>query len=461
MGISLDGLSSGLDTTTLISTLMQAEAIPQNLLKVQVASATSEIGALQGLNSRIAALANVATATAVPGALDVYAATSTSTALAVTVSSGASTGDLQVVVGALATSRVGVSAALTTWPSPPTLTIVGHSGTSVEINPASSSIDDVVTAINGSAAGVTATKVPSGTDPVSGNPQYRIQFAGKATGVAAGFAVYQGTAADVTAGTATNVLAAPGSAVIREAQDARITLWAGTAAEQVITSASNTFSNLLPGVAVTATTVSATPVTIAVARDPHQSSSVASKLVDSINGVFSLIAIQSAVSSSTSGQTTSVKGGVFAGDSMVRDINQKILDAATMPINGHSPSEYGISVTRSGTISYDPDKFAAALAADPATVTAAVQQIATRVAAVATQASDKYTGTITAAITGEQSQVRTLGTQVADWDLRLAARKATLQSTFSAMEVRLSNLKAQSASLMSQLGSLSSSSTGH
>ena len=200
---------------------------------------------------------------------------------------------------------------------------------------------------------------------------------------------------------------------------------------------------------------------IAVARDPHQSSSVASKLVDSINGVFSLIAIQSAVSSSTSGQTTSVKGGVFAGDSMVRDINQKILDAATMPINGHSPSEYGISVTRSGTISYDPDKFAAALAADPATVTAAVQQIATRVAAVATQASDKYTGTITAAITGEQSQVRTLGTQVAAWDLRLAARKATLQSTYSAMEVRLSNLKAQSASLMSQLGSLSSSSTGH
>ena len=38
MGLALDGLASGLDTTALIKSLMQVEAIPQNILKNKVAS---------------------------------------------------------------------------------------------------------------------------------------------------------------------------------------------------------------------------------------------------------------------------------------------------------------------------------------------------------------------------------------------------------------------------------------
>jgi flagellar hook-associated protein 2 len=460
MGISLDGLSSGLDTTSLITQLMTAEAAPQNLLKAQVAKTTNVITALQGLNSRMATLADTATAAAKAGSLDLYSATSSSTVLSVAVATGASVGELQVVVSALAQAQVGVSAAMSAWPSPSTITVVGHSGTPLEITPASNSLDDVASAINSSSAGVTATKVASGVDG-SGNKLYRLQFSSTTTGADSAFTVYQGTAADVSAGTATNVLTAPGSAVIKTAQNASVTLWKGTSAEQVITSASNIFTDLLPGVTVTASAVSTAPVDITVSRDDTKITAVAKGLVDAISSAFVLIAAQTAVTTTTdaSGKTTTA-AGVFAGDGNIRDIRQKTLDAASAPINGRSPSEYGIVLTRTGTITFDPDKFAAALAADPKTVMAAVQRIATRLGDAATAASDKYTGTLTNKITGDQSQVKSLGDQVSAWDIRLASRKSTLQRTYSAMEVLLSNMKAQSSALTSQLSALSTTRTG-
>ena len=457
MGISLDGLSSGLDTTSLITQLMSAEAAPQNLLKTQVTTSNTMISALQGLNTRMATLADSATTTAKVGSLDLYSATSSSTALTVAVATGASAGELQVVVSALAQSQVGVSAAMAAWPTPSTITIVGHSGRPLEITPVSNSLDDVASAISSSTAGVTATKVASGVDG-SGNKLYRLQFSSKTSGADSSFRIYQGAAADRS--DANDVLMASGSAMIKTAQNASAILWKGTSAEQVITSATNTFTDLLPGVSVTATAAFTDPVTIAVRRDDTKISAVAKGLVDSISSAFVLIAAQTAVSTTTdaSGKSTT-SAGVFAGDSNIRDIRQKTLDAASAPINGHSPSEYGIVLTRTGTITFDPDKFATALATDPTTVMAAVQTIASRIATVATAASDKYDGTLTNQITGDQSQVKSLGDQISAWDVRLASRKSTLQRTYSAMEVLLSNMKAQSAALSSQLSAFSTSTT--
>ena len=78
MGISLDGLASGLDTTALIGSIMQSEALPQTLLKNKSYDIQSVVSALQGLNGKVAALATQATAAAKPGALDLYTATTSS-----------------------------------------------------------------------------------------------------------------------------------------------------------------------------------------------------------------------------------------------------------------------------------------------------------------------------------------------------------------------------------------------
>ena len=457
---AIDGLVSGLDTTSLINSLMQVEAVPQTLLKAKVSSSQNLISALQGLNTQIAGLADLAGKAAKPAALDLYSATSTSPTVTTAVSANASAGQLDVVVTNLARSQVGVSAAMTAWPADPAVLTIVSGGVTTEISVSSTSLDAVATAINAANTGVTATKVASGVD-AGGVAQYRLQFTGNDSGAAKAFSVYQGTAAEVTANSAPDLLAAAGAAVIRTAQDASVTLWAGSTAAQTITSATNTFANLLPGVAITVSAVSVDPVTIKVARDDAQIGSLASGLVSSLNGVFALISTKSAVVNSTNASGAAVlSAGIFTSDSTVRDVKQRILTAASAPINGHSPSEYGISITKSGTMEFDAAKFAAALAKDPVTVKAAVQEIATRVAAAASSASDKYDGQITAKITGQQSTVKNLGDRIADWDRSLATRRATLQSTYTALETQLSALKAQSSWLSAQVAGLPTSSTG-
>ncbi|WBM80095.1 flagellar filament capping protein FliD [Cryobacterium breve] len=456
---AIDGLVSGLDTTTLINSLMTVEAQPQALLKASVAKSQTLISALQGLNGQVAALATLATTTAKPTSLDLYSSTSSSPTVTTALSPGAAAGQLDVVVGALARNQVGVSAAMTAWPATPAVLTIVANGVSTEISAASTSLDDMATAVNAAGTGVTATKVASGVD-AGGTAQFRLQFTGNSTGAANAFTVYQGTKAEVTAATAPNLLTATGAAVIRTAGDASVTLWAGTAATQTITSGTNTFSNLLPGVAITVSAESTAPVTIKVARDDAQISSVASGLVSSLNGIFATISTQTVVTNSTNAAGAAVMSpGVFTGNSSVRDVSQKLLSAASSPINGHSPSEYGISITKTGTMEFDAAKFATALAKDPTTVKAAVQEIATRVAAAATAVSDKYTGQLTGQITGQQTSVKNMSTRIDAWDVSLATRRATLQSTYTALEVSLSALKAQSTWLTAQVAGLPSSST--
>jgi flagellar hook-associated protein 2 len=74
----------------------------------------------------------------------------------------------------------------------------------------------------------------------------------------------------------------------------------------------------------------------------------------------------------------------------------------------------------------------------------------------ATAASDKYTGSITTAITGKQSVVKDLNTQIDSWTDRLTMRRATLQTQYAALETSLSKLQSQSSWLAGQLSSMSS-----
>jgi len=454
MTTGIDGLVSSLDTTSLINSLIQADAGQQTLLKQQVISTTSLVTALQGLNSQVASAATLAAAAAKPTAFDLYAASTTSSSVTATAGTGSTTGSIDLVVNQLAQSQSGVSAALTAWPTDPAALTIVSGGTTTDITPASNSLDDIVSAINSSGAGVSAMKVAAGVDG-GGTPQYRLQFTSTTTGAASAFSVYQGTSADVAGGTATDLLAQPGAASLRTAQDAQVTLWAGTTATQTITSSTNTFSNLLPGVSVSVSAVSANPVTVTVARDTDKTAAVASGLVTALNTVFATIATKSAVVNSTAANGTStVSGGLFTGESSVQAVSQALISAASAPVNGISPSEIGVSITSTGTLTFDQDKFSAALASDPAKVQSMMLEISSRVSAAATTASDPYVGTLTAQITGQQKVIDGLGAQISDWDTRLASRRASLEQTYAAMEVQLNNLKGQGSNLASQLANL-------
>ncbi|WP_096899326.1 flagellar filament capping protein FliD [Curtobacterium sp. 'Ferrero'] len=456
--LAIDGLVSGLNTTSLINSLMSVEAVPQTLLQNKVVSTNSFISSLQTINGLVQTLATKTADAAKATSLNVFAATSSSAAVTATAGASAAAGSVTFTVGATAAAQVGVTAAMSTWSSAASpLTIVGSDGKQTTVTPASGSLDDTVTAINKAGAGVTATKVAAGTAS-DGSKLFRLQVTSTATGSAGAFSLYRGSGADVTAGTATDVFAETGAAVVTQARDASVTLWAGTAAAQTVTSASNTFTDLLPGIGVTVSQTTTDPVTVTVAQDTTKAQAVASGLVDAMNAVTKYYDTNTGVTSTTSPTTgtTSTTAGVLLGDATTRSAVQALTSAMAAPVNGKSPSSIGISITRDGDFSFDADAFQQALATDPEGTQAILSGIAGAVNTVASTASDKYTGSITTAITGQQSVVKDLNAQIDSWTDRLAQRRATLQAQYSALETSLSSLQSQSAWLTSQLATLSS-----
>ncbi|PYY51291.1 hypothetical protein DEJ17_17110 [Curtobacterium sp. MCSS17_011] len=456
--LAIDGLVSGLKTTDLINSLMSVEAVPQTLLKSKLASTNSFISSLQTINSLVQTLATRATAAQKTSSLDVFTATSSAPTVSVVAGTTAAQGAISFTVGATATAQVGVTAAMSTWSSAAEpITIVGAGGKQTTVTPASGSLDDAVSAVNASAAGVTATKVSAGTD-ADGTKLYRLQLTSTSTGAAGAFSLYRGSGADVTAGTATDVFAQPGAAVVTSARDASVTLWAGSAAAQTVTSATNTFTGLLPGVDVTVTKPSTDPVTITVAQDTTKAQAVASGLVDALNAITSYYGTNTAVTSTTSATTgtTTTKAGVLTGDATTRDVVQRLTSTMSTPVGGKSPSSIGIVIEKDGTFTFDPDAFQKALATDPQGTQAMLSGVAANVGAAATAASDKYNGSITTSITGQQSIAKDLNTQIDSWSDRLTRRRATLQAQYSALETSLSKLQSQSSWLTSQLASTSS-----
>lgn len=453
MGLSLDGLVSGLDTTSLIKALMDVQAIPRNLLDSKMTDKGVIISNLQSLNSSIQDLATKAKDAAVPGALARFTTASTSPAVTVTADSSASAVATDIVVDRIASRHTVVTAAYSAWPDdPPVLTLQNSAGERMQITADSTSPQDVARAISGAGFGITAQAIASGTDG-AGNPTYRLQLTAAETGEAGSFQVFRGDIAAVDAATATDLASEPGAAIVSTGADAQITLWAGTAAQQTVTSASGTFSDLFPGVDVTVTAVTTDPVTVTVASDTAGQAEAHGEFITGIAKILERIANGStATVADKVGDATTL--GVFTGDSTVRALRLALSDAVQHPVDGTSPSSIGVSIDRYGALTFDEERFTAALADDPAMVAQVFSGIATRVQDVAETYSDKYDGLLTSRIAGQEQEVTALGEQIERWDVRLAQRKATLERTYAQLEVQLAQMQSQSSYLTSQLASL-------
>ena len=92
MGISIDGLATGMDTTSLITSMMDMERIPQKLLQTKVSQTQSYVSSLQGLNTRIADLGTLAAKTATTGSFAAVTGSASSDAVTLSTSQTAASG---------------------------------------------------------------------------------------------------------------------------------------------------------------------------------------------------------------------------------------------------------------------------------------------------------------------------------------------------------------------------------
>lgn len=440
--MAVDGLISGLNTTDMISSLMQLEAAPQTLLRTKSSKASTLVSALQSLNTKVASLATAATKAADAASWDAYKVTSSASNVIATASASAKASSLTFRVDSVAAGQV----TMVDWQNviDPTTLSVERDGTTHAFTPAGTTVHDLVAAINADTSlGISAVAVRTGT----GANDFRLQLSGP-TGALNTFEVTVDGGVPLTP--------------VVVAADAKITLWpdAATGAGTVVTSATNTFENLLDGVNVTVTepTKAGDPaVTLSVSQDTAATKNLAAGLVNNISTVLSEIESRTRSTTSTSADGREVvAGGVLSGNSTVRFLGDQLRSAATMSVDGRSPAEVGITLDRSGKVSFDEAKFNAAMAKDPAGTQAIVSAISARIGEIATSASDPTEGTLTLQITAQEGVVKDLNRQVEDWDRRLETRRAGLERTYSQLEVMLGQLQSQSEWLAGQLSGLPS-----
>lgn len=458
---SISGLVSGLDTTSIINQLMQLESQPQQALKTKQTATQSLITALQSLNTKVSSLGDAATAAATASSWQALTASSTDSSVQATASSSGSPASITFAVNQTAQTQVSLVSAtsvadLLLGNGSLTFTGANNATTTVSTNGLTSA-DAIAQAITGSAAGVTAVAVQV-------NGGYQLQLTAKTSGAAGGFQ------ASVTANDGTGTMVTSGAITAQAARDAQITLWPGatnpdgTSAATTVTSGTNTFTGVVPGLTFTVSQPTTSNVTVSTSRDDAALTKLGSNLVGQLNLVLGEITSQTTSSTTTNSDgTTNLTPGVLGNESDVLFLQNAVSDAGAGAVtyNGQlvSPSSVGIVVNSDGTFTFDQTAFAAALQSDPAQTQAVVTAIAQRVQSVATTYSDPTQGLLTSNITQQQSFVQDLGNQISDWDVRLALRQQSLEQQYSAMETAMSQLQSQSSYLTSVLGSLGTSSS--
>lgn len=434
---TVDGLVSGLNTTQLISQLMQVEGQPQALLKTKVSDANTLISGLQGVNTNLAAVATAGSALSTAVSWQTTTASSNIASVTVTAAPGATTGSLNFHVNKIASAQTDVSAshALTDTAAFPTaqFTITGSAGTA-SATPASGSLTDVVAAINS-----ISTQTGVKAQPVQVSPGvYRLQVLATSTGSAGAYSFDAG------------FTAAAGLQRISDPVDASVHIGA-TAGGYDVTSPTNTFTDVVPGLTFSVSQENV-DATVSVASDPNSLADQVQKFVTAANSSLNLMTTTGAP------DATGKANNPLAGNSDLRRITQSMTEAVDGGSTTTSSSQAGLSVARDGTITFDRTAFLAAYASDPTTTVNVAKGVVDRITAVATAASSA-TGTLSTVIAGTQTEVTDLTTQISAWDVRLADKQTAYQAIYTNLETSLSTLQSQSSWLSSQLNSLSSSST--
>ena len=350
--MAIDGLVSGLNTTDIIKSLLALEKQPQNAMVARQDTAKNQLSSFASVRAKLSALGTAANALATASKWNQRSVTSTAPSTAtVSATPTAALGSLSFTVDRVAAAH-GLSSAISVAS---TATVVASGGTvSLDLGDGAGphsiavgggTLSEVAAAINGAGLGVRATTVDTGSG-------HRLQMSSIATGADSAFTL---DGLDPFVG---------GTVVTNVGVDAQLTMGTGPGAYSV-TSSSNTFANLMPGVSVTAVGVSATPVTVNVAQNVTALSDAVKAMIDVANAALSEISMRTAFDPDTK------LGASLNGDSTMRRAAQDITRAVANAVGTSSLGSAGmagVALDRSGRFSFDADRFRSAYAADGAAV---------------------------------------------------------------------------------------------
>jgi len=457
------GVGSGVDTTALIDALVNAENAPRaaaltsRATKVEATvSALSQVRA--GLDGMVSGLASRTAG----GVLGAQPASSNTAVVAAAATSGATPTLLPttIEVRRLATGQTLVAAALATADAPVGLgtftlttgTITAGDGSfgfaagttapvTVTIDATNNTLFGLRDAINATHTGVAATIINDGAGA-------RLILKG-ATGSASAFTVDTSPLADHM-GLARFVYA-PASTTMTSAataQDASLILDG-----IVVTRASNTVTDLIPGVTLALRSVgSGAPVTIAPSRDIAGIKTAVSDLAATLSALNGLIA------SLTKPADAQSVAGALIGDSAIGRLRQQLGTLTSTPVLAgvatgvpNRLADVGLVTARDGTLTVDDARLAAAVGANPDAVNALLSGLTAangplariRTGFDAVVGSSGTTDALTQQRTAIATNRATLTARTADYRAGLVAQYAAMEAAVAASKATQSFLDEQ------------------
>jgi len=442
MAISLGGLASGIDTGSLIDSLMGVAQRPINQMAARKTQLDSASSTISSLSTKLATLKTAALALSTTVGFASFAATSSDTAVVATASGAANVGSYSVTVEALARaqkSRSAVFASATT-----ALDMAGSFDIQVGTGEAkavsvqnSDTLSDIAAKISASGARVSASVMNDGTG-------YRLLVQGLDSGAANSF----------TLGESSTSLGfgSPGN-TYETARDAAFTVDGMPA-----TSPTNQVTGVLAGLKLALTKVTTSPLTVQVTSDSTALKTKVTSFVTAYNDF-----VNSGHNAAGFGNNKATNP-VLSADSAIRSSLRKVGGLLSNAVPGTSGkyttmASVGLKLSREGTLSLDATKFEAAMGADVESVR---RLFVTETASGATGLMKTLMAGIDSLVTGTgapiQSRIDALSAQskrLADTKLkaedRLAAYEAQLKKQFTAMDQMIAKYKTQSSTLDSSI----------
>lgn len=254
---------------------------------------------------------------------------------------------------------------------------------------------------------------------------------------------------------ASNLSLDPTLGKLSQAQNAKLSI-AGLADD--IERSSNTISDLIPGISFKLNAIGT--VNISTSVDTENTSSVVNDFVDTLNEVVSYIKENDLISTTQNGKETKIVYGSLSSTS----IDENVLSALRASLSNSRTSggsvnilsELGITTKRDGTLAFDENKFKEALVKD----SNSVERIFTNLGEDLGGVNGKiyqltgFNAVIDQGINTLSNQISDTNNKISSIESSLAKYEARLTRKYAGLESLVGKLNAQSSSLISLLGSM-------
>jgi flagellar hook-associated protein 2 len=463
---------SGIDVTSTVDAILEIDAAPEVNLQNQVTALGTQTSALQNIENDLKALQTSVQALTDPigafSAVDV--SSSNNDVVSATAANGTATGSHTIVVNSLATTSAWSSQAFTSETPLPTtgsFTIaegsntatitMGQTGTTDNLNDLAAYINKQNIGVRASvitqASGAQVLSLVSQTSGSAGILSITDSTGGGGMGFTPATEEVNGKAVDLGTDASLTVDGIP------------------------VTSGSNTVTGAIPGMTLTLSGVSASPVTLAVQPDLTQVGTAINNFVTAWNQVMTDINIQNTYSG-TSGTTAPP----LLGDPSLDLLQSKLLNAITTSLSGNNGlvnlQSIGIELQQDGTLSVQSTSLYAedggleqlglndALSNDFSAVQNLFQSASSLSPGVAqalntrlTALTNSVNGPLNVAMSSVSSEVTDLNSQISDFQTQLQDTQRQLTAEYSTINTTLEQLPEMLASINSQIDALNPTNT--